>query len=91
MTPDEKQKLIEKLIVETKKLAEPVDFADLEKKGALIKAGAWYRVPDPRILPEHVTTKVRKFSIDSKGQLKIKLYKSTQFDKLARKFAKLAE
>jgi hypothetical protein len=90
MTPNERQKLIEKLAAETKKLAEPIDFADLEKKGALIKEGAWYRVLNFQILPEHVTTKVRAFSQDSKG-VKVKLFKSTQFDKLAREFAKLAK
>jgi len=90
MTPDERQKLIEELAAETKKLAEPVDFADLEKKGVLIKAGAWYRVPDFRKLPEHVSAKVREIAQDSKG-VKVKLDKATQFDKLARKFEKLSK
>jgi hypothetical protein len=67
MTPDERQKLIEKLAVGTKKLAEPVNFADLEKKGALIKDGAWYRIPDSRILPENIMAKVRAIAQDSKG------------------------
>jgi hypothetical protein len=89
MTPDQKQKLIEKLIVETKKLAEPVDFEDLEKKGALVKEGVWYRVLDSRKLPEHVWVKMYGIAQDSKG-VKVKIYKTTTFDKLARKFEKFA-
>ncbi len=90
MTPDESQKMIAELAVITKKLSEPVDSADLEKKGILIKAGAWYRVPDFRKLPEHVRTKVRAIAQDSKGA-KIKLDKATKFYNLARKFEKLAK
>ena len=90
MKSDERQKLIEELAAETQKLAEPVDFVDLEKKGVLVKAGAWYRVPDFRKLPENVTTKVREIAQDSKG-VKVKLYKATKFDKLVRKFEKLSK
>ena len=87
MTRDEKQELIEKVIAEAKKLTEPVDFAGLEKKEILIKAGAWYRVPDFRKLPENVLNKIYAVASDSKGA-KVKLYKTTALDKLARKFKK---
>ena len=83
MTPEERQKLINELAAETKELAEPINFEDLEKKGILKKAGAWYRVLDFQAVPEHVWAKVHAIGQDAKG-VKVKLTKATKFDKLAR-------
>ena len=88
MTQNERQTLINELIAETKKLAEPIDFEDLEKKGILKKAGAWYRVLDFQAVPEHVWKKARAVAQDAKG-VKVKLEKASKFDKLMRKLAKL--
>lgn len=65
-------------------LARPVDFAELESKGILSKAGAWYRIHKIHELPKHVSQKIIAFSQDTKG-LKVKFEKNTPYHRLAKK------
>jgi hypothetical protein len=48
------------------------DLAELEEKGILVKAGAWYRVPDVLKLPEHISGQVMDMALDSNG-VKVKI------------------
>jgi len=66
------------------RLAKPVDYADLEKRGILSKAGAWYRVLKPADLPEHVTCKMHEMAWDSKG-MKVKFSGIRGAQRLAKK------
>lgn len=88
MTPEERQKLLQGIASETKKLAQPIDFNELESKGIITKEGAWYRVNDFNALPEHARVKVSSMSQDSRG-IKVKFKKSSSFDKYAKQFEKL--
>jgi hypothetical protein len=52
-----------------RKLAQPVDFAELERQGVLSRIGrtAWYRVHNFKALPEHVSRKIIELASDAKG------------------------
>ena len=71
----------------TKTLAQPVDFADLEKRGIISKAGAWYRLLKPESLPEHASRKIYELQQDAKG-VKVKFEKASKYEKLLKKFEK---
>jgi hypothetical protein len=71
----------------TKTLAQPVDFADLEKRGVISKAGAWYRLHKPELLPEHASRKIYVMEQDAKG-VKVKFEKASKFAKLQKQFEK---
>jgi hypothetical protein len=51
------------------KLAQPIDYADLESRGVISKAGTWYRVH--AALPEHATCKICEIEQGPEG-LKVK-------------------
>lgn len=69
----------------TKLLATPIDFADLEKRGVIAKAGAWYRLLKPEDLPEHAARKIYVIESDKKG-VKVKFEKASKFEKLLKRF-----
>jgi hypothetical protein len=77
--------LLVELTRETKKLAQPIDFADLESRGVVSKEGTWYRVHNWRDLPEHAVKKIYELAQDRKGT-KVKFEKSSKFEKLAKRF-----
>jgi hypothetical protein len=76
------------LLALTKKLAQPIDFQDLERRGLISKAGAWYRVH--KAVPEHVSRKIRAMTQDAKG-LKVKFEEAAKYEKLRDKFQKLSD
>ena len=88
MKPEHRRDVHTKISAETKILAKPIDFKDLESKGILIKEGAWYRVSDFKNLPEHVRVKVFEIRKDDKG-IKVKLEISSSVNKYTRIFEKL--
>ena len=50
----------QKEIVETAKLlAFPIDFKSLEKENVVEKHGSWFKLLDPKNLPQHALTQVR--------------------------------
>ena len=59
------------------KLVEPIDFSELERRGIVSKAGAWYRVHNWKALPEHASRKIRELAEDSKG-IKVKFEKGVE-------------
>lgn len=75
------------LIELTRMLAQPIDFADLEKRGIISRTGAWYRLHKAGDLPEHVSRKIYEIAQDAKG-VKVKFEKASKFEKLLKKFEK---
>lgn len=64
------------------------DLAELEAQEIIAKQGAWYRLLRPKDLPTHVGQRITEIAHDSKG-VKVKLSKSSKFEKIAVKVAKL--
>lgn len=50
-------------------LAKPIDFESLETEGLLKKEGSWYRLINPKDLPEHVSRKIIEIKTDDSGTL----------------------
>jgi hypothetical protein len=61
------KKLLQRLLAEVRLLSQPIDFADLERRGILSKEGAWYRVSDLWDLPEHASHRIREVVVDAHG------------------------
>jgi len=83
-----KSELFELLKTELTQLAKPVDLEELEAQGIIAKRGAWYRLLRPNELPSNVSKRITAISQDSKG-VKIKISKSSKFERLAAKVSKL--
>jgi hypothetical protein len=77
-----------KFVSEVAKVAQPVDFSDLERRGVISKAGAWYRVHDWSALPAHVTCKIYEVANDSKGT-KVKITSAFKTQRFAKKMEKM--
>lgn len=88
MTPEERRKLFEQIASEARSAAEPVDFDALERDGVLSKEGVWYRIHRYESLPENAAARISEIAQDAKG-IKVKFYKSSSFEKIAKKFEKL--
>lgn len=78
----------EEIILEIAKQAKPVDFAGLERRGIISKAGEWYRVHDWSALPPHVTCKIYEVVNDSKGT-KVKITSASKTQRFAKKMEKM--
>ena len=67
-------------------LSEPIDFADLEKRGIMRKAGEsrWYQVLRRDLLPEHTAKRVEEMRSDGRSIW-------VKFDAMGSKYEKLAE
>jgi hypothetical protein len=83
------EELLKKLVSETKMMSQPIDFAALESRGVISKAGAWYRLHKPHDLPEHASKKIYELAQDAKG-LKVKFSKASRFEKMAKRFEQIA-
>jgi hypothetical protein len=79
-----------KLAAYTKQLAEPVDMEDLQRRGIIKKAGAWWRFRNFHELPESLRHRAYEFAQDSKGQ-KVKFGAISKFERVAKKCQKLAD
>ena len=87
MDPDE---LLKKLVTETRMLSQPIDFAELERRGVISKAGkTWYRLHNPHDLPEHAAKKIREVVQDANG-IRVKFEGTFQYERLAKRFEKMA-
>lgn len=53
-------------------LSQPVDFDEAERNGLLLRRGAWYEVPHPKELPEHIAVKIRELKNEN-GKLLVKI------------------
>lgn len=84
MTNKELEKMYRHVVAETNLLATPIDFEDLQRRGILVKAGAWYRVRNLNELPEHACKKIYELAYDAKGT-KVKFAKASSFEKLAKR------
>lgn len=82
--------LLKDLVSETKLLAQPIDFAALERKGILSQAGRWYLLHKPHELPAHAAKKISVVATDSKRGTKVKFYKASKFEKVAKRFERMA-
>lgn len=80
---------LRKIGAEVERLAKPFDLDDLERSGLIEKAGAWYAVPNLHQLPEHAHVKVSEIKADKSGRVLVKFKKSSDFDRIAKKFKKL--
>ena len=65
MTPA--AELLRLLIAELELLRQPIDFVELEGRGVISQAGAWYRVRNLYDLPEHAAHKIREIARDGMG------------------------
>ena len=79
---------LRKIGAEVEKLARPVDLPSLERSGLIEKVGAWYVVPNIHHLPDHARVKISEVKSD-KGRVLVKFKKSSDFDRIAKKFKKL--
>jgi hypothetical protein len=84
MTEDSMNMSREELVDHLKKLAEPVDFEELERKGIIKKCGAWYQILDMNALPEVFTGLAKAMKIE-KGRLSLKLEKQSEYEKLLKR------
>jgi hypothetical protein len=84
MTAKEWRAELEKFALRFRSLAQPIDFADLETRGIITKAGARYIVHDIRKLPAHATDKIYEFGEHDKGLI-------VKFRKPSKEAAKLAK
>lgn len=50
-----------------RKLAEPIDFDSLQRRGLLLKQGAWFRVPNLHRLPDHAAFQIREMETSADG------------------------
>ena len=66
----------DEVIALAKKLATPVNFLELEKKGILEKKGAWYKIKSIKILPEYASAQIRSIKFDDKGNCFVQFPKS---------------
>lgn len=85
--PDQSKGLeIEDVKKQINLIAQPINFEELEKSGQLVKDGAWFRVKNIHLLPEHVVAKINPNTIvtDKKG-MKVKLTRYKQAEKLQNK------
>lgn len=80
---------LRKVGAEVEKLAQPLDLESLERSGLVEKVGAWYAVPNIHRLPEHARVKIAETKSDKSGRVLVKFKKSSDFDRLAKKFKKL--
>lgn len=76
--------LLTELQAVVQELARPIDFENLEAKGVISKAGAWYRVHKVQDLPEHASRKITELAQDTRG-LKVKFEGQGRYEKLAKK------
>lgn len=76
--------LLLRLLHETRMLNQPIDFADLERRGVIRKEGAWYQVRNLADLPEHVAKRIEELLWDGENI-------SVKFDSAAREYEELAE
>jgi hypothetical protein len=75
---------LKRLVEETKKLAQPIDFAELERRGVISKAGNWYRVHNFHGLPEHATKKIYELVEDRNG-IKVKFANPSRAAKMLKR------
>jgi hypothetical protein len=88
MTVKEWREDLQKFVLSCRLLAQPVDFAGLQKKGIITKAGARYIVHNLRDLPAHAREKIYEFAPHEKGVI-VKFRKpSKRAEKLAERFEK---
>ena len=59
-----------------RQLATPIDFEELEKAGLIEKKGAWFKIKNLNILPEHALKQVRAIKSDGKGNSFVQFPKS---------------
>ena len=74
---------------QTAKMAKPIDYTELERRGVISNAGAWYRVhvPVPE-LPEYVVCKIYEMARDSKGT-KVKFLSDAEIQASVKKIRKM--
>ena len=75
--------LLERLLRPARMLSQPIDFADLKKRGVLRKEGAWYWVPNFDDLPEHAAQRIEELLWDGENI-------SVKFDDAASSYKQLA-
>lgn len=91
MTVKEWRADLEKFALSCRLLAQPVDYADLQKQGIITKAGAQYIVHDLHSLPAHAREKIDVVGTSKKGLI-VKFRKASKSaGKLARRFGKQIE
>lgn len=76
--------LLLRLLHETRMLSQPIDFADLEKRGVIRKEGEWYRVASLDDLPERVAKRIQEMLCDGESTW-------VKFDDAASSYEELAE
>lgn len=59
-----------------RQLATPIDFEELEKAGVIEKKGAWFKIKNLNILPEHALKQIRAITSDGKGNSFVQFPKS---------------
>lgn len=80
---------LRKIGAEVEKLAQPLDLEFLERSGLVEKVGTWYAVQNIRRLPEHAYVKITEIKTDKNGLVLVKFKKSSDFDRISKKFKKL--
>lgn len=85
-----RRQLIEELLWHVRKLAQPIDFADLQNRGLISKEGDWYRVPKIHDLPDHAGLKISSLRLDAKG-VSVQFWETTKFEKIARRIERQKE
>ncbi len=65
MSEDNKMDMARKLSEQVRRLEEPVDMDALIQNGDLVKDGAWYRVPNPKNLPEALKIRISETKIEN--------------------------
>ena len=89
MNPEELEAMRKLITTQTAKMAEPIDYADFERRGVISKAGAWYRVHVTlRELPEYVACKIYATARDSKG-VKVKFLSDSKIQAGVKKLRKM--
>jgi hypothetical protein len=82
-------KLLKRLVRGTRMLSQPIDFADLQRRGILSKDGAWYRVSNLWDLPEHAAKKIYELERDS-GGFRVRFTDASEYEELAKSFEQIA-
>ncbi len=64
------------IITLAKQLATPIDFNKLEKTGIIKQQGAWFKISNIKLLPEHASRQISSIKIDDKGNCFVKFPRS---------------
>jgi hypothetical protein len=92
MTEDSMNMSREELVDHLKKLSEPMDLEELERKGIIKKCGSWYEIFDMKALPDNLmrlAKGIKTIETIKKGKCKrrafVKLARQSEYAKLLKK------